>query len=90
MSKRKVVPRKPKAKVAGLPTIKCECGQEILLVPDVKVMGKAIEAHAEWHKNREKDPAKAEEKANRVRDDLTAKVLQKAASIRSSRLDKTK
>jgi hypothetical protein len=34
----------------NLPTIKCECGHEILLIPDLASMGKAIEEHASEHK----------------------------------------
>jgi hypothetical protein len=34
----------------NLPTIKCECGHEILLIPDIVEMGKAIEEHASEHK----------------------------------------
>jgi hypothetical protein len=33
-----------------LPTIKCECGHEILLLPDLIAMGKAIERHSFEHK----------------------------------------
>lgn len=29
-----------------LPVIKCECGQEILLLHDLKIVGEAIERHA--------------------------------------------
>lgn len=29
----------------GLPLIKCRCGTEILLIPDVESMDRAIEAH---------------------------------------------
>jgi hypothetical protein len=29
----------------GLPVIHCRCGAEILVVPDVKEMGRAIETH---------------------------------------------
>lgn len=32
-----------------LPTIKCECGAEILLVPDLPAMNRAIKAHAAEH-----------------------------------------
>lgn len=28
-----------------LPLIRCQCGEQILLIPDVKAMDKAIEAH---------------------------------------------
>ena len=34
----------------NLPTIKCECGHEILLIPDLVSMGKVIEEHVSEHK----------------------------------------
>jgi hypothetical protein len=33
-------------------TTKCVCGKQILLVPNVKLMGKAIESHVDKHKKR--------------------------------------
>ena len=66
---------------AGLPVIKCSCGAEILLVPDVKLMSEAIEAHVEEHKQKVKDPKEAEAEAERIRDDLIVKVLNKASKI---------
>ncbi len=41
----------------SLPIIKCECGFEILLVPDLKEMNKVIREHAEMHMSNEKHPA---------------------------------
>jgi len=38
-----------------LPTIKCECGAEILLVPDLQAMNCAINAHVEEHKKKERN-----------------------------------
>ena len=41
----------------GLPVIKCSvCGEEIMLIPNVKLMSAAIEAHVETHKQKVKDP----------------------------------
>jgi hypothetical protein len=62
-----------------LPTVKCTCGVEILLVPNVMVMSKAIETHAEKHKKKIKDPKEAEAEADRVRDELITQVLGKAS-----------
>ena len=36
----------------NLPTLKCECGHEILFLPDSKEMGRAIEKHALEHKKK--------------------------------------
>ena len=33
-----------------LPTLRCLCGAEILVVPDLKAMGRAIENHLSEHK----------------------------------------
>lgn len=62
----------------GLHTIKCSfCGQEILLVPNVKLMSEAIEAHAMEHATKICDPK--EEEAGLVLDSLIAKVLERAS-----------
>jgi len=64
----------------GLPTIKCSfCGQEILLVPNVKLMSEAIEAHAMEHATKICDLKEAEAEAERVLDSLIAKVLERAS-----------
>ena len=64
----------------GLPTIRCSfCGQEILLVPNVKLMSEAIEAHAIEHARKICDPKEAEAEAGRVLDSLIAKVLERAS-----------
>ena len=65
-----------------LPLVECFCGEKILLVPNVKQMSRAIEAHAQRHIKKLRLPKKeAELEAERVRDDLTAKVLQKACEV---------
>ncbi len=63
-----------------MPVIECTCGAKILLVPNVTQMSKAIDAHAETHINKMETSTKKEKDAERerVRDDLTAKVLQEA------------
>jgi hypothetical protein len=67
-----------KRRTESLPTIKCECGAEILLVPDVKLMSKALEAHVEEHKAKFEDAKEAEVEGQTIMDDLVAKVLMKA------------
>lgn len=58
--------------------IVCECGAEILLMPDVKEMDRAIFNHAEWHASREKDPAKAEAILEQIQSYLIKRVLEAA------------
>jgi hypothetical protein len=75
------VSKKKHAKKEGLPLIECFCGAEILLVPDVKLMSEAIEAHAQEHATKVKGAKNAEAEAERVRDNLIAKVLSRACEI---------
>ena len=65
----------------GLPVIRCSCGDEIMLVPNVKLMGEAIEAHVVKHLQKVKNPkeAKAKAKAECIRDDLIKQVLDLAS-----------
>ena len=55
--------------------IRCECGFEILLVPNLKMMAKAIEAHAAQHGEKVKDHSKGALEQQRIEFDLTAKTL---------------
>jgi hypothetical protein len=64
----------------GLPAITCSvCGEEIMIVPNVKLTSAAIEAHVETHKQKIKDRKAAEEEAERIRDNLITQVLEKAS-----------
>jgi hypothetical protein len=68
----------------GLPTIRCSfCGQEILLVPNVKLMSEAIEAHAVEHGRKISDPKEADAEAGRVLDSLIALVLERASKTKT-------
>jgi hypothetical protein len=60
-------------------TIKCFCGKEILMLPNVKAMSEAIEKHAQTHKQKIKDTAKAETEAERIRNYLITQTLDKAS-----------
>lgn len=59
-------------------TIRCECGAEILLIPDVKEMGRLIDIHAKEHGQKEKNPEIAKSAIKRIQDLLTEQVLEKA------------
>ncbi len=63
--------KKPK----GLPKVRCECGDEILVVPDLKEMGKAIEDHVNMHLQNLKAPHCTPAEAERLNDALTKQVL---------------
>lgn len=55
--------------------IRCECGAEILLMPDVKEMERTIVAHAESHAQKEKEPKKAKALFEQIQDSLIRQVL---------------
>jgi len=60
--------------------IRCpECGEEILLIPRLRVMSDAIEAHVHVHKEQLKaEPIKVHHKAIVIRLALVGQVLQQA------------
>ena len=64
-----------------LPLLKCECGAEILLLPDLRLMNHAIEVHVSEHRKKEKDPNKAALEAAHIRDILVEQLLKKASEI---------
>lgn len=64
-----------------LPRIRCRCGAEILVVPNVEAMSKAIEAHVEEHKKTIKNHKEARKEAGRVRDELIEKVLMQICEL---------
>jgi hypothetical protein len=69
-----------KKKVAGakLPVIECFCGAKILMIPNVKEMSQAIEAHAEEHAQKFKTKKEKDAEAEKVRDYLITQLLSKA------------
>ncbi len=73
--------RKSRTKVKGLPIIKCSCGSKILLVPNVKEMSQAIEAHIEEHKLKIENPMEAKEESERIRTNLIEQVFDLAAKL---------
>jgi hypothetical protein len=75
------VPKASEKNSSSLPVIKCSCGAEILLIPNIKEMNKAIEAHIEQHIKKIKSAKEAEAEAERLRDELIIKVLEKASEM---------
>ena len=67
-------------KSPSLVVIKCSCGAEILLVPDVAAMSAAIENHVVEH---QKKCGLSTEQADDIRDDLIIKTFEAAADAGS-------
>ncbi len=61
-------------------SITCECGFEILLVPDLNEMVNAVNAHVLEHCRKEKDPKKAVSESARLWNLLAAQIFEKAAA----------
>lgn len=62
-----------------MPLIKCECGYNILLIPDLKAMNKAITNHLQEHAKREYNTTERSIKQNRIEDDLIQQILTKTS-----------
>jgi hypothetical protein len=61
-----------------LPTIKCVCGAEILLVPDLQAMNRAINTHVAQHRKTErKNPEKNEIKSSEISELLSQLTITK-------------
>ena len=63
------------------PVIKCECGVEILLVPDLKEMSLVVQRHAQMHKEAIENPAEAEITYHIIEKSLVAQILRLASQI---------
>ena len=55
--------------------IRCECGDELLLLPDLKEMGNAIDDHVDLHLHFLKAPGCTPKEAERLKDVLIAQVI---------------
>jgi len=49
-----------------LPIVNCECGAEILVVPDLQAMNRAIKTHVAEHRKREKNAKNNEITSGRI------------------------
>ena len=67
--------KKPK----GMTKVRCECGEEILLLPDVKKMSEAIEVHVALHLDGVQGQPCTALEAERLRDALIIQVLRMAS-----------
>jgi hypothetical protein len=61
-----------------LPLIKCECGTEILVLPDLRAMNRAINTHVAEHKQRERTDKKNVVSSNKICERLSHLTLVKA------------
>jgi hypothetical protein len=68
----------------NLPVLKCECGHEILILPNLKTLGKEIEEHAMEHKNKF---ALTQKEVDALVDSLVAQALKMAFKVESSSAD---
>jgi hypothetical protein len=64
-----------------LPIVLCECGEEILVIPDLEEMARCIETHAIIHEMKETDLNKAKCEYSRIEEQLTQKVMIKIACM---------
>jgi hypothetical protein len=64
--------------------VRCECGTEILILPDVTAMSKAIDAHVIVHIQKLKASARTTAETERIRDNLIAQVFSKASQSENS------
>ncbi|MGA2385511.1 MAG: hypothetical protein ABSG33_03145 [Candidatus Bathyarchaeia archaeon] len=62
-----------------LPTIKCECGAEILLLPDLQAMNRAIKAHTAEHRKK-----KRSEQSNVIASSNISKLLSQLLLVKIS------
>jgi len=69
-AERKFGSRGPKLKS----TITCQCGAQILLVPDLKEMNSSIEVHVNEHKKKDRI---SDKEAEIILDDLIAQIFSK-------------
>ena len=61
--------------------VRCSCGDEILLLPNLKEMGKAIDDHVDLHLHGLKVPRCTVGEAERLRDTLIAQILSLAGQF---------
>jgi hypothetical protein len=65
----------------SLDVVFCECGEEILIVPDLEKMIHLIQMHAEIHRLVELNKKKGKEEYERIEQQLTEKILVKISGL---------
>lgn len=64
-----------------LPLINCECGAQILLVPDLQAMNRAINAHAAEHRKKGRNIMKNTETSSNICQMLSQRSLRKVIEL---------
>jgi hypothetical protein len=72
-----------------LPVVCCECGVEILLVPDLKAMDLAIKAHVAAHKLKERKVDENARSSGKISQLLSQLTLKKVIEVRDSKFSAT-
>ena len=62
-------------KIPKMIRVRCECGDELLLLPDLKEMGRAIDDHVDLHVQSLKAPSCTLAEAERLKDALITQVI---------------
>jgi hypothetical protein len=62
-------------KIPKMIKIRCACGDELLLLPDLKETGKAIDDHIELHLQSLKAPSCTPAEAERLKDELITQII---------------
>jgi hypothetical protein len=68
----------------NLLVLKCDCGHEILLLPDLKTLGRIIDEHVLEHKRKF---ALTQKEVDALVDSLVAQALRLASEMESSSVD---
>lgn len=71
----------PECDQKRFPIIKCSCGVEFLLLPDIKEMSFVVRKHAQLHSENAKNALEAERVYSEIEDFLTSQILRKASQI---------
>lgn len=62
-------------KIPKMVKVRCVCGDELLLMADLKEMGKAIEDHVDMHLQSLKAPSCTPAEAERLKDTLITQII---------------
>jgi hypothetical protein len=68
-----------KCLIEQFPIIRCDCGAEILVVPDLQAMNRAIKTHVAWHRRKERNSGKRVLASGKVSELLSQRTLLKMA-----------